>query len=1074
MILEHNNRSVQSPYDGLPEMAKRILFEMKWRERDLSAFECSQRASKLDDADVYFYCVEEVTFEEEAPRQEALENVLSCMNVPGIMLVYLLLGDRRGVKFYFGVARDASSCSTEMLRESGYIEKIGDLLLRRSIEGNFRGSRVKKVDADARADILRRVRGGIMSPQGWCEVLKGVPGKVRDKERQDFRGVDRLVDVMLGDDFGLMVLARPMTELTSINRLQKDIFDAYRLVSPLVRKTQQKGESRGTSSSHGTTTGSSEQKSSSTSKSENVGTSDSTTQGTNENTSTSNSSSHTKQTGSSQNSTTTQDGSGSTHGSHKDRALGKSKSTTTGTSDTVGTTTSNGTSDQKSENEGESCTEGTESINKAAQDCIKYLDEVLLPRLDYGRGKGIFTVTSVLFANDRRILRKLSNTTRSLYAGETENRVPLWPRGSLSVDEREHLGNFQIPRRILSKDEAKDLRIQTAAWSNSVDLTRVDGRSYQALFSGTWMSAGELAVIAGLPRKEVVGVVLREEVDFGLNVPSLADEEGHPEPTLQLGSLVQSGVVKETIPVELAKSQLDRHVFVAGVTGSGKTTTCQNLLLDSGWNFLVIEPAKTEYRGLLRSPDGGPGCCSELLVFTLGNDLEAPFRLNPLEFLPHESISSRVDMIKASIEAAFEMQAAIPQIIERAIYDAYEACGWNIQTSRNEKYGDTAWDNGVFAFPTLSDVIEECSRVVKKQGFSDRLGDEYIGTIRALLQGLTVGMKGLMLNCRRSLNFERLLERKVVLELENVTSGAEKSLIIGFVVMNLLQAIKEKYAKTGPVRHMTLIEEAHRLLSRAEGAEASSRKLGAETFADMLAEIRKYGESLVIADQIPNKLMPEVLKNTNTKIVHCLFARDDKEAIGATMALGEEQRDFLSHLVPGRAIVFNGKWPKAVQVQMRQIYKTDTRIDAEVRKAVRERALQFYADNAARGALDFSETLHNPQAADVDELLRDFALGDQQLLREYKSIFVAAAKATRSELPDFPNLKTLKRFCEKYGEDKMLEYLARPYGGVNWLSRIRDPLKKVFHLFAGETTTMTSKEVYDFGVKADVQRVIDG
>ena len=35
-----------------------------------------------------------------------------------------------------------------------------------------------------------------------------------------------------------------------------------------------------------------------------------------------------------------------------------------------------------------------------------------------------------------------------------------------------------------------------------------------------------------------------------------------------------------------------------------------------------------------------------------------------------------------------------------------------------------------------------------------------------------------------------------------------------------------------------------------------------------VSEIRKYGESLVIVDQIPNKLTPEVLKNTNTKIIH--------------------------------------------------------------------------------------------------------------------------------------------------------------------------------------------------------------
>ena len=70
----------------------------------------------------------------------------------------------------------------------------------------------------------------------------------------------------------------------------------------------------------------------------------------------------------------------------------------------------------------------------------------------------------------------------------------------------------------------------------------------------------------------------------------------------------------------------------------------------------------------------------------------------------------------------------------------------------------------------------------------------------------------------------------------------------------------------------------------------------------------------MIADQIPNKLIPEVLKNTNTKIVHRIFAADDKKAIANTMALEEEQAEFLSKLDIGSAIVFSGGFNKAVAI----------------------------------------------------------------------------------------------------------------------------------------------------------------
>ena len=41
------------------------------------------------------------------------------------------------------------------------------------------------------------------------------------------------------------------------------------------------------------------------------------------------------------------------------------------------------------------------------------------------------------------------------------------------------------------------------------------------------------------------------------------------------------------------------------------------------------------------------------------------------------------NIAKANIEAAFDMEAAIPQIIESALYSCYEEFGWDIATSKN-------------------------------------------------------------------------------------------------------------------------------------------------------------------------------------------------------------------------------------------------------------------------------------------------------------------------------------------------------------------------------------------------------
>lgn len=48
----------------------------------------------LDLGDLILYQIEEITFEEDAPQLEALENALSCMTVSGMNLVYLILGEK--------------------------------------------------------------------------------------------------------------------------------------------------------------------------------------------------------------------------------------------------------------------------------------------------------------------------------------------------------------------------------------------------------------------------------------------------------------------------------------------------------------------------------------------------------------------------------------------------------------------------------------------------------------------------------------------------------------------------------------------------------------------------------------------------------------------------------------------------------------------------------------------------------------------------------------------------------------------------------------------------------------------
>ena len=69
---------------------------------------CLEKPVDAEDALKYIalYRIDEITFEEKAPRKEALENVIASMSIPGANFVYMIVGDAKGVSFYYGVAKD--------------------------------------------------------------------------------------------------------------------------------------------------------------------------------------------------------------------------------------------------------------------------------------------------------------------------------------------------------------------------------------------------------------------------------------------------------------------------------------------------------------------------------------------------------------------------------------------------------------------------------------------------------------------------------------------------------------------------------------------------------------------------------------------------------------------------------------------------------------------------------------------------------------------------------------------------------------------------------------------------------
>ena len=814
-----------------------------------------------------FYQISQLSYDEDYPHREAFENVLLTLDNTGFNFVYILDGDENGIELYIGVVRNNNENNQKGMYASNYGEAIST-----AFSGNFGGSVISQLKGDAiEKKIFHKNRNNEADIFNSAGVIVGIPSENNNDtdSAKGFQGIDRLINSMIGTKWRLVVVAEPMTKKEIIN-LQQEIYNIYNSISPWTKNQIQQSANKNFSDTENT--------------------------GTNDNKSFSYTKQHSEQ-----------------HGdSHSSNSDSRTNSYTSGESNGESTSRSTSHSKSKTTGGGQSQSVTSEFINKNAQEALKYIDEQLLERLKQGFSRGMYNTSIYYMAESPAVADRLKVGILSLFQGESSTYSPLIAHKIDIKNNDDILNTFQniycyedntYPERMMMLSRPHD---------------------NQRNFLSTYLTASEVCLVAGLPQKEIPGIILTEGIDFGLNVPSGGN--------IVLGKLIQKGRILENMPFKMSKEYLQKHTFIAGVTGSGKTTTCHKLLKEANVPFLVIEPAKTEYRTLIKSKH-----FKDCIVFTVGDENIAPFRFNPFELVEGENLSSHIDMLKATFTTAFPMEGSMPQLLEEAIYKCYEDKGWDIDTgiSRNVSADSP--------FPILSDFLSTLTDVVKEKNFDKRLKDDYIGTLVSRFSNLRKGSKGRMLNTAKSVDFMNLLERNVIIELENLKSAEDKALIMGFVLTRLFAAIRKKHKIDTKFRHITLVEEAHRLLSKVEYGDSGLKKGSVEIFTDLLAEVRKYGEGLIVVDQIPNKLASETIKNTNTKIIHKILARDDKDTVGDTMLMDSKQKEFLSALNTGEAIVFTEGLKKPVHISIESI--SDTNEDEIEDTIVKERFEKYHQKN---------------------------------------------------------------------------------------------------------------------------------
>lgn len=71
----------------------------------------------------------------------------------------------------------------------------------------------------------------------------------------------------------------------------------------------------------------------------------------------------------------------------------------------------------------------------------------------------------------------------------------------------------------------------------------------------------------------------------------------------------------------------------------------------------------------------------------------------------------------------------------------------------------------------------------------------------------------------------------------------------------------------------------------------------------ILAELRKFGEGVVVISQFPSSVSQDVVKNTAVRVIHAIRSGEDLQLIAASTSMDERQVGAIPLLSVGEAIV---------------------------------------------------------------------------------------------------------------------------------------------------------------------------
>ena len=584
---------------------------------------------------------------------------------------------------------------------------------------------------------------------------------------------------------------------------------------------------------------------------------------------------------------------------------------------------------------------------------IKHLLENLeyqMKRYEQSTALGMWDFAAYFISEDQNVANNVAYSYLALTQGEksyvSHAPVNLWrgDMGENSDDAKEicsYLRELRHPIFALNPNLTEEVPISNI---------------YPAVVTPTTSLSGkELAYSLNFPQKSISGLPVISCTEFGRDIVSY-DLNNPEEEKISIGHIFHMNHV-ERANVEISKQSLSSHLFVTGSTGSGKSNTVYKILSaarETGTKFLVIEPAKGEYKNIFGSDD--------VFVFGTNPMLSPLLKINPFSFPDKVHIYEHMDRLVEIFNVCWPMYAAMPAVLKNAIEKSYEDCGWDLISSTNIYGGDM--------YPTFADVARNIKIIIDSSEYDTENKGAYKGSLLTRLQSLANGINGQVF-CSDEIKPATIFNENVIIDLSRVGSSETKSLIMGMLVLKLQEfRMSEATGMNVPLKHLTVLEEAHNILKRTstdqpvEGGNLVGKSV--EMISNAIAEMRTYGEGFIIVDQAPGLMDMSAIRNTNTKIIMRLPDQTDRELVGKAANLNDEQIKELSKLACGVGAVYQNEWVQPILCKIDKVnvnteiykYEPSRRNDAEDNFAERLHIAELLSKGMAIGVdVDREEVL---------------------------------------------------------------------------------------------------------------------